>query len=66
MEDFEIWSQAVDNLFIKQTGMGRDDFPDQCYYDMFEDGFTPSEAFNEAIENEYGQIGLDQWGIDIS
>lgn len=62
--DFETWLDKVDSIFINKTGLGRDDWPDQCYYDMWSEGMTPDEAFREAVENEYGEDGLEAFGLE--
>ena len=64
MLDFDTWAEAVNKEFINRTGMDRDMWPDQDYYDMWEGGLTPVEAFAEAIENEYGLEGLATFGLE--
>lgn len=46
---FERWMRAVDDLVLSKVGVGTDDLPDVAYYDMFEDGDTPSAAARRAI-----------------
>lgn len=58
-KSFEEWSGLVDGIFIRKTGLGRDDWPDQDWWDMWDSGYSPEEAFREAIENEYGEEGLE-------
>ncbi len=55
---FEAWMHEVDRAFIKTTGLGRDDWPDQCYWDWWDDGLEPEEAVRETIGGEYGKFGL--------
>ena len=63
MNEFESWLHAVDRMFIKITGLDRDSWPDQDYWNMFESGDTPMEATIATIENEYGDEGLKAFGI---
>lgn len=61
--NFEKWLDSVDSHFIRITGLDRDSWPDQDYWSMFDDGMTPREAVIAAIENEYGEAGLETFGI---
>ena len=61
--NFEKWLDAVDAAFICITGLDRDSWPDQDYYNMYEDCLTPEEAVRDAIENEYGEAGLESFGL---
>lgn len=61
---FEQWADKVDSHFILTTGMDRDSWPDQNYWDMWEADYSPQEAVREAIENEYGEEGLTAFGLD--
>ena len=63
MTEFESWLEAVDRMFVKITGLDRDTWPDQDYWNMFESGNTPMEAVIDAIESEYGIEGLDAFGL---
>ena len=63
---FESWLEAVDRMFIKVTSLDRDSWPDQDYWSMFDSGLTPMEALLEAIENEYGEAGLEAFGLEIA
>lgn len=63
---FESWLKAVDRCFINATAMSRDCWPDQDYWNMFESGLTPMEAMIEAIENEYGEEGLEAFGMAVA
>ena len=62
---FESWLDKVDACFIKVTGMGLDSWPDQDYWAMFDAGDTPMEATIAAIENEYGEEGLEAFGLAV-
>ena len=63
MTNFESWLEAVDRMFIKITGLDRDTWPDQDYWNMFDSGDTPMEAVIASIENEYGEEGLEAFGL---
>lgn len=65
MNEFESWLEAVDRAFIKLVGLDRDSWPDQDYWNMFEDGLTPVEAVIDAIQNEYGEEGLEAFGLAV-
>lgn len=63
---FEQWLDKVDSDFINVTGLDRDTWPDQDYWNMFDEGLTPREAVVTAIENEYGDAGLEAFGLEIA
>lgn len=63
MINFESWLIAVDKAFQRITGLDRDSWPDQDYWNMFESGDSPTEAVITAIENEYGEEGLEAFGL---
>lgn len=63
--EFESWLDKVDACFIKVTGLDRDSWPDQDYWNMFDSGLTPMEALIESIENEYGDEGLEAFGLAV-
>lgn len=60
---FENWTVAVDKAFIEIVGMDRDSWPDQDYWTMWDDGFSPMEAVAAAVENEYGPSGLETFNL---
>lgn len=62
--EFEKWLDKVDEEFIAITKIDRDSWPDQDYYEMWEAGDSPREAVFNAIENEYGEAGLEAFGFD--
>jgi hypothetical protein len=62
---FEKWLDKVDDSFTRITGLDRDTWPDQDYWDMFDSGLTPDEAVATAIENEYGDAGLEAFGLEL-
>ena len=63
MPTFEAWSKRVNDYFLRITGLDRDSWPDQCYWDMWDSGMEPMEAVCEAIYNEYGEAGLEAFNI---
>ena len=65
MNNFEAWLAAVDKAFQRITGLDRDTWPDQDYWNMFESGDSPTEAVIAAIENEYGEEGLEAFGLAV-
>lgn len=65
MNEFESWLAAVDMAFTRITGLDRDTWPDQDYWNMFESGDSPIEAVIAAIENEYGDAGLEAFGLEL-
>lgn len=62
---FESWLEKVDSCFIRVTGLDRDSWPDQDYWNMFDSGLTPMEALRESIESEYGDAGLEEFGLAV-
>jgi hypothetical protein len=62
---FEKWLDKVDAQFIKITRLDRDSWPDQDYWAMWDAGDTPREAVIAAIENEYGDEGLEAFGFEV-
>jgi len=62
---FEDWLIAVDIAFQRITGLDRDSWPDQDYWNMWDAGDTPREAVIAAIENEYGDAGLEAFGFEV-
>lgn len=60
---FEAWKQRVDVAFIEKVGISTDCWPDQCYYDWYEDEVTPMEAVAMAVENEYGYEAACEFGL---
>jgi hypothetical protein len=62
---FEIWMEQVDRHFVMATGLGRDDWGDSMYHDKWSDGVDPYTAMAETIEEQYGQMGLESFGIEV-
>jgi len=49
---FEQWMDKVDQLVsMASGGFETSDFPDICYYDMWEAGNSPVTAAKECLEN---------------
>jgi len=61
--DFNSWMVQVDDIFVVKTGLGRDDWADNRYYDLWEADYTPLEAVTDTVENEYGDEGLEAFGL---
>ena len=66
MTEFESWVEAVDRMFIEITGLDRDSWPDQDYWNMFEEEYSRMEAVIAAIENEYWEEGLEAFGLEMA
>lgn len=60
---FDKWMIAVDGIFVVKTGLGRDDWADNTYYDMWQADYTPIEAVVSTVESEYGPAGLLAMGL---
>lgn len=52
-EEFAAFMRQIDNLFVKEFGIGYENFPDWDYYSAFDDGITPFEAFEDWKEEYY-------------
>lgn len=65
-KSFKTWLAEVNTIFIDTVGMPYDCWPDQDYYTMWEDGYSPMEMVAEAVENEYGFEGLEAFGLESS
>jgi hypothetical protein len=48
---FDEWLKAVDTIITAKLGLSRDDLPDCCYRDWYDDGVTPKTAAFRAIRN---------------
>jgi hypothetical protein len=48
---FDAWMSAVDDALVRKTGVSSADLPDWTYRDAYEDGLTPQEAADAAVEN---------------
>ena len=47
---FNQWMDQVDNCVVGKCGLSYLDLPDVCYRDMYDNGYDPNEAANEALE----------------
>ena len=52
--DFDSWLVAVDDAVQAYCGLGRDDLPDCCYRDWYDDGYSPQRAAKAAIRRAKG------------
>lgn len=51
---FEQWMKQVDSLIaVNYGGLTSEDLPDYCWYDLFEDEYTPQEAVEDYIEANF-------------
>lgn len=48
---FSEWMDAVDVVLEARIGLCSSDLEDQCYADMYEDGYSPESAADEVLEN---------------
>ena len=49
-KNFETWMAEVDRRLVLACGMGVDDLPDYNYRDAFDEGISPKEIANEALD----------------
>ncbi len=56
---FSQWRKAVNAKVEDHFGVGLDDLPDVNLMDMFEDELTPSEGFDQVVED------LEWLGVEI-
>lgn len=61
---FEQWLKAVDDKFQSYVGCDKDSWPDQDYWNMWNDGVEPLVALAMAINNEYGMDGLISFSLE--
>ena len=45
------WMEQVDACLVRRVGVSSADLPDVPYRDLFDQGSTPEEAAEEAVEN---------------
>jgi hypothetical protein len=55
---FDAWFKKVDRLMSARSGLGADDLPDQPYADWFEDGMSPQEAAQLALDEVADEMGF--------
>jgi hypothetical protein len=48
---FEQWMAATDEVLVRKVGVCSADLPDIAYRDLYDTGYTPTEAADEAITN---------------
>ena len=49
---FTEWLALVNDQLQAIAGLSRDDLPDQNWWGWWDKGLTPTEAANEALDNE--------------
>lgn len=50
---FNDWLEELDKAMRFQFGgFDSNDMPDWCWWDLWDSGLTPSEAFNDYMENQ--------------
>jgi hypothetical protein len=48
---FDSWMARVDEAIVRRVGVCSSDLPDFTYRDLYDQGVTPEEAADAAIEN---------------
>jgi hypothetical protein len=51
---FGAWMARVDEALVRKVGVSSADLPDLAYRDLYDQGVTPEEAADAAIENAAG------------
>ena len=60
-DSFEIWLKQVDKILSKQVGFAHDDLPDAMWVDYHEDGLSPIEAIDAAVDDAWYDVeGLEE------
>lgn len=60
-DSFKTWLQQVDKICWKQLGQYHDDLPDALWADYYEDGLSPIEAIDCAVDDAwYDVYGLEE------
>ena len=49
---FDAWMAKVDAYLVEKCDLESADLIDIAYMDLFEDGYTPSQAARKALRNE--------------
>ena len=58
--DFNAWMKGVNNLLANRlAGLTSEDIEDRDYWNMWNDGMTPSQGFNQIIE----EISNEGWDV---
>ena len=55
--DFKQWKREVNKVVVNRIGMGCNDMPDVSYRDWYDDGMSPEEAADEAVDIWQEDIG---------
>lgn len=50
---FEEWMQKIDKLYQRKLGVSVHDMPDEPWRDFYEDGITPEEIMELAVEGAF-------------
>lgn len=61
--NFETWMNRVDNRLVSLVGVTSADLPDQCYYDYWEDGISPTAAATDFVNLMFEEMGFDAYLI---
>jgi hypothetical protein len=48
---FDEWMASVDEVLVRKVGVSSADLPDMCYRDLYDEGYSPEETAEDAIEN---------------
>ena len=59
-QTFVQWKARVNACVIARAGVCTDDLPDVPYYDWFEDGISPQEAAEMALEESGFPMDLSE------
>lgn len=51
--EFDRWMEAVNNVIRLRCLLNADDLPDWSYREAFDEGWSPSDAAHEAVENAH-------------
>lgn len=46
---FDMWMSSVDRILSDVVGLSSGDLVDVAYYDLYDSGFSPAEAAQEAL-----------------
>jgi len=60
-DSFEIWLKQVDKILYNNFGFAHDDLPDAMWADYHEDGLSPIEAIDCAVDDAWYDVeGLEE------
>ena len=51
--NYDEWMKEVDKIMILVFGLAHDDLPDALWRDRFDDGLSPLDAIDAAVEDEW-------------